>query len=672
METPELINRELSWLAFNERVLAQVMDSRTPLLERLKFLGIFTTNLDEYFMIRVAGIKEQLDSEVTSRTPDGLLPQEQLQAINERLIPMLHQRYAAYQALLPELAHHGIHILEYDQLGDLDRHWVQTYFKEHIFPVLTPLGVGPSHPFPYMSNLSLSLGVVIRDAEANQRFARIKIPQHLLKSFIALPRIHHYLPVEQVIAAHLHLLFPGMAVEGVYKFRVTRNADIEIQEDEAEDLLLTIEQELRRRRFGEVVRLEVSAQMPTALQEELREALELEDIFVYTVPGLMDMNALFHLASLDFPQLKESPFVARTPERLLTEDPEETIFDRIRAEDILVHHPYDSFTGSVEQFIRVAAADPQVLAIKQTLYRTGGEGSAIIQALMEAAEQGKQVAVLVELKARFDEANNITWARALENAGVHVVYGLLGLKTHCKVALVVRQEEEGLRRYIHIGTGNYNAKTAKLYTDFGLFTCDPQIGADATDLFNYLTGYSAFRNYRKLLVAPVTLRSRLADLIQRETDLHSPENPGHIMLKMNSLVDPALIALLYQAAEIGVQIDLVIRGICCLRPTTNIQVISIVGRFLEHSRVLYFRLGGAEEVYIGSADWMTRNLDKRVEVLVPITDPGLKQDLISYLTNSLQDTRRAWRLLEDGSYQPCLPQENEAAYSIQETLLSNA
>jgi polyphosphate kinase len=488
---------------------------------------------------------------------------------------------------------------------------------------------------------------------------------------VALTKPYHFIPIEQIVAAHLDLLFPGLEVKGAYAFRVTRNADIEIQEDEAEDLLLTIKQELSRRRFGEVVRLEVDPLMPDSLlKDQLLDFLELSEDFVYPVPGLLDLSSLWGLVGLDFPHLKDAPFQPRPHERL---GEGVNIFEEIQRGDILLHHPYQSFTSSVEYFIRSAMADPQVLAIKQTLYRTGGD-SALIQALMAAAENGKQVAVLVELKARFDEANNITWAEALEKAGVHVVYGLLGLKTHAKVALVVRQEAEGLRRYIHIGTGNYNAKTARIYTDMGLLTCDPEVGADATDLFNYLTGYSLFKTYRKLLVAPLTLRESLVQLIQREMNLHCPERPGQIMIKLNSLVDPELIQVLYQASERGVEIDLIIRGICCLRPgvagvSDNIRVISIIGRFLEHSRVLYLHNGGNEEVYIGSADWMTRNLDKRVEVMVPVADAQLKQKVIKVLRDSMRDNRQSWLLQEDGSYQARQPLDGEEEFSLQANLL---
>jgi len=666
------INRELSWLAFNERVLAQALDRRTPLLERLKFLAIFSTNLDEYFMIRVAGIKKQIASGVTPRTPDGLSPEEQFQAINERLKPLLAKLQEVYQALLPELAAQGIVISNYADLEESDRLYAQTYFKERVFPVLTPLAVGPSsHPFPHLSNLSLNLGVILKGENNSEHFARIKVPHQLLQRFVALTKPYHFIPIEQIVAAHLDLLFPGLEVKGAYAFRVTRNADIEIQEDEAEDLLLTIKQELSRRRFGEVVRLEVDPLMPDSLlKDQLLDFLELSEDFVYPVPGLLDLSSLWGLVGLDFPHLKDAPFQPRPHERL---GEGVNIFEEIQRGDILLHHPYQSFTSSVEYFIRSAMADPQVLAIKQTLYRTGGD-SALIQALMAAAENGKQVAVLVELKARFDEANNITWAEALEKAGVHVVYGLLGLKTHAKVALVVRQEAEGLRRYIHIGTGNYNAKTARIYTDMGLLTCDPEVGADATDLFNYLTGYSLFKTYRKLLVAPLTLRESLVQLIQREMNLHCPERPGQIMIKLNSLVDPELIQLLYQASERGVEIDLIIRGICCLRPgvagvSENIRVISIIGRFLEHSRVLYLHNGGNEEVYIGSADWMTRNLDKRVEVMVPVADAQLKQKVIKVLRDSMRDNRQSWLLQEDGSYQARQPLDGEEEFSLQANLL---
>ncbi len=676
MLAPHLyINRELSWLAFNERVLAEAMDRRNRLLERVKFLAIFASNLDEYFMVRVAGIKRQIASGVKRTTPDGRTPLEQIHVINDRLLPLLAQLHATYMGLMPELAEHGVYLLNYAQTSEQEQGYLAQYFQEQIFAVLTPLAVGPSHPFPYISSLSLSLGVLIEDPVNGSSFARVKVPHRLLERFVLL-RPGCFVPLEQVIAAHLDTLFSGMTIQATCSFRITRNADLALQEDEAGDLLVTIEQELRRRRFGEVVRLEVSPDMSLDIRQTLMETLDLDPAFVYTTPGLMDLSSLFRMVALDLPELKDPPFVPRTPRRLLDED--RSIFEEIQRGDLLVHHPYESFEHTVEHFIQAACDDPQVLAIKQTLYRMGGgSNSKLIEALIEAAENGKQVAVLVELKARFDEANNITWARALEKAGVHIVYGSrdLSLKTHCKVALVIRREAGELKRYVHIGTGNYNAKTANLYTDVGLFTCDPAIGADATDLFNVLTGYSSFSAYRKLLVAPTTLRLRLKELILREIACHHSENPGHIMVKMNALIDPEMIDLLYQAAQKGVRIDLIVRGMCCLRPgvpqvSEGVRVVSLVGRFLEHSRILYFKNGGQPEVFIGSADWMQRNLDRRVEVMAPVEDPLIKTELTNFMHACLQDNRQAWLLQSDGTYQRPPTSPETELFSVQEYMLN--
>lgn len=669
------INRELSWLEFNGRVLAEASNEELPLLERLKFLAIFSSNLDEYFMVRVSSIKQQLELGMALRTADGLGPRETLSAISHRLRPLVKaQTEALRDHVLPGLAKEGIRICSYAEIqGDhrqLER--LQRYFEQQVFPVLTPLAVDPSHPFPYISNLSLSLAVEIRDPQTGKElFARLKVPQ-VLPRLVPLRFIpNHFLPLEELIGAHLGQLFAGMEILGYHPFRLTRNTDLELAEEEAEDLLLSIEESLRKRRLGEAVRLELTPTIAPRIRERLVEELELTGEDVYEVDGLLDLTCLWQLVSIDRPDLKEVPFVPRIPP--VFSDERKDIFALIRERDRLVHHPYDSFCATVEHFVTAAAEDPNVLTIKQTLYRTSGD-SPIVHALIRAAENGKQVAVLVELKARFDEKANINWARKLEQAGVHVVYGLVGLKTHCKAILVVRREPGGLMRYVHLGTGNYNSKTARLYTDFGLFSCRPELGADLTDLFNYLTGYSRQSQYRKLLIAPNYMRDRFLALIDREIQKHSPEHPGRIVAKMNSLVDPKMIQALYRASEAGVRIDLIVRGICCLRPgypqiSENIRVVSIIGRLLEHSRVFYFGNGSEAEVYIGSADWMTRNLERRVEIVLPIEEPGLKKELIDYLDLCLRDNRQSWELQNNGSYLRRRPAPSEPAFSIQQTLL---
>ncbi len=666
-------SRELSWLEFNSRVLSEAMDERTPLLERLKFMGIFSVNLDEFFMVRVATIKQQIAANVQKTTPDGRTPEQQLQAIGQHLRPLLERKYQHFeQELRPLIANQGIHILNYFELNQEQRQYLQNYFEDQIFPVLTPLAVDPSHPFPYISNLSLSLAVVLKHPEtAEELFARVKVPQ-VLPRFIQMPTnlcsklsdaSCHWtgIPIEQLIAHNLDSLFPGMSIQECHIFRVTRNADIAIAEDDADDLLLAIEQELRKRRLGgSVVRVEVQADTPEHIIQMLMEELDLTTGDVYRVDGLLGLSDLFAIYSLNLPALKDLPWTPSLPPRLKKlaeadeDDDQKDFFSVIAERDLLVHHPYQSFTGTVEKFVTAAALDPDVMAIKMTLYRTSGD-SKLISALMTAAENGKQVAVLVELKARFDEQNNIAWARQLEQAGVHVVYGLVGLKTHTKVILVVRQEGSKIRRYVHIGTGNYNAKTSRLYTDLGLFSSRPELGADLTDLFNYLTGYSRQQSYRKLLISPVNAREQFAQLIQQEIEQVQTGDTGRIVAKMNSLVDPAIIAHLYQASQAGVSIDLIVRGMCCLRPgipglSENIRVMSIIGRFLEHSRIYYFYNGGDEQVFIGSADWMTRNLDRRVEAIVPIEDADIAKDIHEILGIMLADNRQAWDLQSDGSY----------------------
>jgi len=682
------ISRELSWLEFNRRVLHEALDERTPLLERLKFLAIFSNNLDEYFMVRVAGLKQQVDAQVSKRTPDGRTPSDQLQDISQALQPMVLEQHHHFQQILrPAMADHGISLVDYAELSDEQETYLEKYFEEQIFPVLTPLAVDPGHPFPYISNLSLNLAVVVRNAHTGrERFARVKVPK-VLPRFVSLPRSLEQrqnrassewmgVPLEQVIAHNLEFLFPGMIVEDYHTFRITRNADLEVEEDEADDLMLAIEQELRKRRLGgSVVRMEIEANTPEPVRTTLMQEMGLLEDDVYDIDGLVGLGDLMTFMGLPLDHLKDpkwTPVVPNSFKAIPASGEEEEInldledgsdiFRLIRQQDRLVHHPYHSFSGTVQRFITEAAQDPKVLAIKMTLYRTSGD-SPIVNALISAAENGKQVAVLVELKARFDEENNINWARKLEKSGVHVVYGLVGLKTHTKVALVVRREHDSIRRYVHIGTGNYNPKTARLYTDLGLLSCRPDLGADLTDLFNYLTGYSQQQSYRKLLVAPVNLRQQLTALIHREIERSQAGESGRIIAKMNSLVDPDIIATLYEASQAGVQIDLIVRGICCLRPglegiSDNIRVISIVGRLLEHSRIFYFHNNGNEIFLIGSADWMPRNLDRRVEAVVPIEDAQLRQELMTILEVSLADNRQAWDLQADGSYRQRQPGDN--------------
>ncbi len=673
-ETSPYFNRELSWLEFNRRVLDEAMDQRHPLLERVKFLSIFSTNLDEFFMIRVAGIKQQVAAEVVGRSLDGMTPAEQLAAI--RRVVNLHkdlQRDCWLTDVLPKLNDQGIHLLDYQELTDQQRAFCKDYFEREVFPVLTPLAFDPSHPFPHISNLSISLAVVINDPEEGELFARVKVPAVLPRLIpisggacdgpanIPAERQYCFVWLDQVIAENVEALFPGMEVIEAYAFRITRNADVEIQEEEAADLLRTIEQGVRRRRFGAVVRLSIQHDTPQRIRDLLLANLKLTPDDLYEVRGPLGLADMLVLTKIDRPDLKDPPFYPAVPTLLRHVRTSADIFAAIRQQDILLHHPYDSFQPLVE-LISSAAEDPDVLAIKQTLYRVGSN-SPIVKALMHARDQDKQVTVLVELKARFDEENNITWARALERAGVHVVYGLVGLKTHAKIALVVRREQDGLRRYVHLGTGNYNATSARVYTDLGLLTCRPDIGADASDLFNFLTGYSRQRRYRKLLVAPVNLRERLTWLIEREISHTISGRGGHIIFKINSLVDPMMTDLLYRASQAGVRIDLVVRGICCLRPgvlrlSEHISVRSVVGRFLEHSRIYYFANGGEDEVYLGSADLMQRNLDRRVETLFPLEDPALIAHVRdNLLAIYLRDNTCARILLPDGTYVRAQPED---------------
>jgi len=664
-------NRELSWLEFNSRVLHEAFDERNPLLERLKFLSIFSTNLDEFFMVRVAGLRRQVAAGVIASAADGLSPQAQLDAIERRVRELtLRERECLHEDLLPALADRGIRLVRMSELTQDEWNTVDSFFEAEVFPVLTPLAVDPGHPFPYVSNLSLSLAVEIRDPDRGiDHFARVKVPRSLPR-WVSFGRANHFVPLEEVIGANLGSLFPGMQVLGWWAFKVTRYSDLELDKtvDEPEDLLAMIEEQVFQRRFGEVVRLEVQDGMPPHIRalilEELRDSEALPGIVlterdVYDGGSLLELGDLMSIAMLDMPELRDPPLVPSVP--VAVREATRSIFDVIRERDLLVHHPFESFTATVEHFLDAASRDDHVLAIKMTLYRTSGD-TAIVRALTEAAQRGKQVAVLVELQARFDEANNITWARTLENFGVHVAYGLPGLKTHAKVALVVRREADGIRRYVHIGTGNYNTKTARTYTDLGLFTASPSIGADLSDLFNSLTGFSRQRMYRKLLVAPGNMRDRILELIANETAAAREGRPARIVAKMNALVDPGLIEALYEASQAGVEIDLVVRGICCLRPgvpgvSDRIRVLSIVGRFLEHSRLFYFANDTDGCYFIGSADWMPRNLDRRVEAVTPVEDKALHPRLRALLDICLADNRQAWELRADGSYVQRTPGE---------------
>lgn len=678
------INRELSWLEFNSRVLHEAFDPRNRLLERLKFLAIFTTNLDEFYMVRVAGLRRQIAAGVQHTAADGMTPAEQLAAIIARVAELVEQQQKClYDILLPELEQHGIKLVYMEELTPEEWLVVDQFFESQVFPVLTPLAVDPGHPFPYISNLSLSLGVQLYDpATGATRFARVKVPKSLPR-WIPFGRPNQFIPLERLIGANLGALFPGMEIRGWNTFRVTRYSDLELAlQDEDDDLLTIIEEQVFQRRFAEVVRVEVQKGTPPELRELLlAELLEdqppempaLNEADLVETGPLLDLGDLMWLASIEVPELRDPPFVPVTPPEL--REPNRSIFEAIREKDILLHHPFDSFTASVEHFLTSAAIDPNVLAIKMTLYRTSGD-TAIVRALTEAAQRGKQVAVLIELQARFDEVNNITWARTLEGFGVHVAYGLPGLKTHTKTTLVVRKEPDGIRRYSHIGTGNYNSKTARVYTDLGLLTSSPSIGADLSDLFNSLTGFSRQNSYRDLLVAPNNMRTLFTEMVDREAENAREGKPARIIAKMNSLVDPDIIQHLYDASQAGVEIDLIVRGICCLRPgiegvSDNTRVISIVGRFLEHSRIYYFANDGDEELYFGSADWMPRNFDRRVEVVAPIEDRSLHPRVCSLLETCLADNRLAWDLHPDGTYVQRKP-GSHGEVSAQERFLTNS
>lgn len=661
-------NRELTWLDFNWRVLNEALDARNPLLERLRFIAITAANLDEFFRKRVGGLKRQKAAGIAHLTLPGLPPDQQLQLISRAVRPMIEAQSACLaQEILPELAQQGLRILDYSELDDEQKNTLRDYYLREVYPILTPLAVDPGHPFPFLSNLSLSLGVFLRDPITEEtQFARVKVPQNRSR-WVRLDNPSHIVPLEQVMIHNLDTLFSGMDLLAAYPFRITRNADIARNEEEADDLLDMISEELREQRFAAVVRLEVDAAMPPAMSAILQHELYLEQNDIYPVNGLLRLADLFPLAEIGLPHLKYEPWTPVTHPRLAGLDRQSRtgdLFSIIRQGDLLVHHPYQSFTASTQLFIEAAARDPQVVAIKQTLYRTSAD-SPIVNALTHAAERGKQVAVLVEVKARFDEAQNIEWARALENAGCHVAYGLVGLKTHSKLSLVIRDEEDGLRAYFHIGTGNYNSKTASLYTDFGLFSCNPEIGADIMDVFNFLTGYSRQTHYRKLLVAPVNMRQRFSELLDIEIDHALHGRPARLIAKMNGLEDQILIRKLYEASQAGVSVDLIVRGNCRIRPglpgiSENIRVISIIGRFLEHSRIWCFANGGQPRYFIGSADWMRRNLSNRVEAVVPIEDPRLQEQIAHILNVTLEDERQAWEMLPDGRYQQRRPRQEDA------------
>jgi polyphosphate kinase len=686
LASPKLyVNRELSLLQFQRRVLEEALDERNPLLERVKFLSIVGSNTDEFFMVRVAGLHQQVQAGVLEVSADGATPDRQLADVRKDVSALLAEAYGClHKCILPGLRDAGIGLLEYGELTDRQKAAVNAYYAEVVFPVLTPLGVDPGRPFPHISNLSLNLAVRLRDGAGDVRFVRIKIPSTLprlvpvkassgaTRKDGTVPRKHGFVWLEQLVAANLSALFPGMEVIESHPFRVTRDADIALQEMEAEDLLETIEQGVRRRRFGGVVRLEVNPSMPDDLLRFLVEHMEVSPRDVYRLDGPLGLSSLMPLTAINRRKLLDPPFVPAVPPAFADDLPGD-LFAAVRRGDVLLHHPYESFEPIVA-FLRQAARDPDVLAIKMTLYRVG-RNSPIVEALLEANENRKQVAVLVELKARFDEESNITWAKALEREGVHVVYGLLGLKTHSKLALVVRREGERIRRYVHLATGNYNVVTARLYTDLGMLTCDEDIGADATDVFNFLTGCSSKTDYRKLLVAPVNLRDRLDALIVREIEHAKAGRGGRLVFKINALVDGRMIRRFYEASQAGVRVDLLVRGICCLKPgrpgvSENITVTSIVGRFLEHSRIYWFANGGAEEVYLGSADLMPRNINRRVEVLFPVQSPPLVRHLRDVVLETyLRDNRRARRMLPDGSYLRLEPGPDEAPIDSMQRLL---
>jgi len=671
------LNREQSWLDFNARVLALAEDTSQPLLERAKFLAIFASNLDEFYMVRVAGLKRRAETGLSVRSADGLSPRAQLALIASSTRELAGRQAQVFlDSVMPALAAEGISIIRWADLTEDERRRLTQYFAEQVFPVLTPLAVDPAHPFPYISGLSLNLAVTVKDSQSSgEHFARVKVPDNVDR-FVRVDRagsshgLPAFLPLEELIAAHLDVLFPGMEIVEHHAFRVTRNADFEVEEDRDEDLLQALERELARRRFGSPVRLEVSDDMTEHMLDLLLRELDVDRVDVVQLPGLLDLSSLWQVHAVDRPDLKDAPFVPATHPAFGERETPKSVFSTLREGDILVHHPYDSFSTSVQRFIEQAAADSQVLAIKQTLYRTSGD-SPIVNALIAAAEAGKQVVALVEIKARFGEQANIKWARKLEQAGVHVVYGLVGLKTHCKTCLVVRREGSTIRRYCHIGTGNYNPKTARLYEDVGLLTSSPEIGADLTDLFNTLTGYSRKAQYRNLLVAPHGVRKGIIERVEREIEHHEAGRPSGIRLKANALVDEQVIDALYRASRAGVRTEVVVRGICALKPgvpglSENITVRSILGRFLEHSRLFHFR--GSDEYWIGSADMMHRNLDRRVEVMVQVKNARLAAQLDGIFDSALDPVTRCWTLEGDGTW-TASPEPGTAARDHQVELM---
>lgn len=693
LDHPSLyINREISLLSFQWRVLDEAKDERNPLLERIKFLAIVDSNLDEFFMVRMGGLRMQRDAGVIDLSVDGLTPARMIAQLRKESQKLMEEsRRYLRDELLPRLWDAGIRVMNYKDLSQRQKEAVDDYFSEVIFPVLTPLAVDPGHPFPHISNLSLNLAILLEDKDGRRHFARVKVPPSLPQLIPVkrssggtrrdgtVPKTHMFVWISQVIVANLRKLFPGMKVLEAHQFHVTRNADMEIQELEALDLLDTIEASIRKRRFGTVVRLMVHRTMPEFMREFLAENLKVDMNDIYPLSGPMDLTCLMQLSRIDRHDLKDRPLVPVVPPRLRlrSEVDDGSIFSAIRKGDILLHHPYDSFAPVVE-FLSQAARDPNVLAIKMTLYRVGSN-SPVVKALLQASrDYGKQVAVLVELKARFDEESNIGWARMLEQEGVHVTYGLLGLKTHSKIALVVRREGDRIRRYCHLGTGNYNHVSAQIYEDLGMFTCDDDIGADASDLFNYLTGYSAKDSYRKLLVAPIALRQQIEALIRTEIEHQRNTGNGQIIMKINHLVDKPMCKLLYEASQAGVKIDLVVRGMCSLKPgipgiSDNIRVVSVVGRFLEHSRVYYFANNGQERVFMGSADMMPRNLNDRVEVLFEVEDQSMVRFLRDeFLETYLCDNRKARLMQPDGSYQLLKPKEGQPEFVAQEVFLARA
>jgi polyphosphate kinase len=667
-------NRELSFLEFNKRVLAEAESKEHPLLERLKFVSIFSSNLDEFFMIRVAGLKGQMQAGVVDLSMDGMTPEEQFLEIRKRLLPLyVRQEDILLNQLLPEFERNGIFFLDINKLDEKDKDYLNKYFCDKVLPILTPLTLDPAHPFPRIINRSLNIGfsLIDRHKKTIERIiAFVQIPA-VLPRFIQLPgkKGYHFVFVEQLIKANAGILFKGLEIEAASPFRVTRDADFEIAEDEAEDLLKEIAEQVKNRKWGSAaVRLEVSKSMPEYLLERLIKSLDIDDDDVYVHTRPLNLTDMWQLMKIDMRQLKDKPFLTHVIKPFLADGPE--LFEKLRKQDFLVHHPFDSFTNSTLKLIQTASTDPDVLAIKITLYRAG-LNSPVVDALKKAAANGKAVTAFVELKARFDEENNINWAKELEEVGAHVVYGVLGLKTHCKICVIIRREASGLKTYMHLSTGNYNSTTARIYTDIGIFTTNKEIADDAIHLFNFLTGYSYHKEWNKLIVAPSGLRKKLVELINRETELHTPENPGFIFAKLNSIAHEEVTQALYRASQKGVKIQLLVRGICCLKPglkgvSENIEVRSIIGRFLEHSRIFYFKNGGDEEIFISSADWMTRNLHKRVELMFPAIDDNLKLKLKELLEIYWKDNKKSWKLMPDGSYKLLQLKAGEEPFTVQE------